>query len=59
MRTSAITAAYGKMDFIFANKSIRTNVYNKLYRKLFDMVNLIKNSNYHFELFFSFDKKTE
>lgn len=53
VQTSAITAAYGKMDFIFANKSIRINVYNKLYRKLFDTVNLIKNSNYHFDLFFS------
>lgn len=53
VRTSAITAAYGKMDFIFANKSIRTNVYNKLYRKLFDTVNLIKKRNSHFDMFFS------
>ena len=53
VRTSAITAAYGRMDFIFANKSIRLNVYEKLYRKLFDTVNLIKKRNSHFELFFS------
>ena len=53
VRTSAITAAYGRMDFIFANKSIRLNVYEKLYRKLFDMVNFVKKSNNHFELFFS------
>ena len=52
VRTSAITAAYGKMDFIFANKSIRTNIYEKLYHKLFDMINLIKKVNFHFDLFF-------
>ena len=51
VRTSAITAAYGRMDFIFANKSIRLNVYEKLYRKLFDTVNLIKKRNSHFDMF--------
>lgn len=51
--TNAITAAFGKMDFIFANKSIRTNIYNKLYRKLYDVINLIKEKNFHFNLFFS------
>ena len=53
VRTGSITAAYGKMDFIFANKSIRTNIYNKLYRKLYDMTNLIKNRNLHFDMYFS------
>ncbi len=53
VRTSAITAAYGRMDFIFANKSIRLNVYEKLYRKLFDTVNLIKKRNSHFDMFFA------
>lgn len=53
VRTSAITAAYGKMDFIFANKSIRANIYEKLYHKLFDMMNLIKKVNLHFDLFFA------
>lgn len=53
VRTNAITAAFGKMDFIFANKSIRTNIYNKLYRKLFEMINLIKEKNFHFNLYFS------
>ena len=53
IRTDAITAAYGKMDFVFANKSIRKNIYEKLYHKLFNMINDIKKVNFNFDLFFT------
>lgn len=52
VRTNALTAAYGKLDFIFANKSIRYCIYEKLYRKLIEEVNLIKETNFHFKLYF-------
>ncbi len=52
VRTNVLTAAYGKMDFVFANKSIRYHIFEKLYRKLVEEVNLIKEKNYHFKLYY-------
>lgn len=52
VRTNALTAAYGKMDFLFANKSIRYRIYDKLYQKLLKEIRLIKEKNFHFQLYF-------
>lgn len=52
VRTNALTLAYGKIDFIFANNSVRQHIYEKLYSKLVEEVNLIKEKNYHFKLYF-------
>ena len=48
VRTNALTAAYGEMDFLFANKSIRNRIYEKLYQRLLNEVRLIKEKNFHF-----------
>ena len=52
VRTNALTAAYGEMDFLFANKSIRNRIYEKLYQRLLNEVRLIKEKNFHFQLYF-------
>ena len=52
VHTNALTVAYGKMDFIFANNSVRQHIYEKLYCKLVEEVNLIKENNYHFKSYF-------
>ena len=52
VRTNALTAAYGKMDFLFANKSVRYRIYEKLYQKLLKEIRLIKEKNFHFQLYF-------
>ena len=52
VRTNVLTAAYGKLDFIFVNKSIRCRIYEKLYHKLMEEVKLIKEKDYHFGLYF-------
>lgn len=53
VNTHYITAAYGKIDFLFANKSIRSDIVYGLYKKLWDEINFIKDCNYHFDLYFS------
>lgn len=52
VRTNALTATYKRMDFIFANKSIRCHIHEKLYCRLWEKVNLIKETSYHFQLYF-------
>ena len=52
VRTNILTAAYKKIDFIFANKSIRYRIYENLYCKLVKEVNLIKQENTHFKRYF-------
>lgn len=52
VRTKSVTAAYGKLDFLFANKSIRCHIYEKLYHKLVEEVDLIKEKNFYFSQYF-------
>lgn len=52
VRTKELTSAYGDLNFIFSNKTIRQHIYDKLYRKQFEQVDLIKRINYHFNLYF-------
>lgn len=53
VRTKELTAAYGGLDFIFANKSIRQHIFEKLYEKQTKQVNKIKNRIYYFESYFA------
>lgn len=55
VRTKGITAAYGDLDFIFANKSIRKHIFEKLYEKQIKQVDKIKNRIYYFESYFAGD----
>lgn len=41
------------MDFLFANKSIRRHIHEKLYCRIWEEVKLIKEEGYNFDLFFS------
>lgn len=52
VRTKELSSTYGELNFIFANKSIRQNIYNKLYRKQVDYINMIKQTKFHFNLYF-------
>lgn len=52
VRTNILTATYKKIDFIFANKSIRYRIYENLYCKLVKEVNLIKQENLYFKRYF-------
>lgn len=53
VRTKELTAAYGDLDFVFANKSIRQHIFEKLYEKQTKQVNKIKNRIYYFESYFA------
>lgn len=53
VRTKEVTAAYGGLDFVFANKSIRQHIFEKLYEKQTKQVNKIKNRIYYFESYFA------
>lgn len=53
VRTKELTAAYGGLDFAFANKSIRQHIFEKLYEKQTKQVNKIKSRIYYFELYFA------
>ncbi len=52
IRTKEITAAYGNLDFVFANKSIRQHIFKNLYEKQTKQVNKIKKRIYYFESHF-------
>ncbi len=47
-----ITDAYKRLDFLFANKSIRSHIHEKLYCRIWEEVKFIKEEGYHFDLFF-------
>lgn len=53
IRTKTLTAAYGKLDFIFSNNSVRDHIYKNLYHKLVEEVDLIKEKNYYFKEYFN------
>ena len=53
VRTKELTAAYGGLDFVFANKSIRQHIFEKLYEKQTKQVKKIKNRIYYFESYFA------
>lgn len=53
IRTKTLTAAYGKLDFIFSNKSVRYHIYKNLYHKLVEEVDLINEKNYYFKEYFN------
>lgn len=53
VRTKELTAAYGNLDFVFANKSIRKHIFEKLYEKQTKQVKKIKNKIYYFESYFA------
>lgn len=38
---------------LFLQISLSETIYNKLYHKLFDVINFIKEKNFHFNLYFS------
>lgn len=42
VRTKGLTAAFGSLDFILANKSIRQHIFEKLYKKQIEQVNKAK-----------------
>ena len=52
VRTKELGSTYSELNFIFANKSIRQDIYNKLYRKQVEQINMIKQTNFHFNLYF-------
>lgn len=52
VRTKELSSTYDELNFIFANKSIRQNIYNKLYRKQVEQINMINQANFHFNLYF-------
>lgn len=52
VRTKELTAAYGNLDFVFANKSIRKHIFEKLYEKQTKQVKKIKEHIFYFESYF-------
>lgn len=52
VRIKELRAAFEDLDFIFANKSIKKAIENKLYLKQVDQINMIKDTNIHFNLYF-------
>ena len=42
--------AYGNMEFLFRNGSLRMNAYNKIYKEIMDVRNLLAEQLYHFKL---------
>lgn len=52
VRIKELRAAFEDLDFIFANKSIKKEIENRLYLKQVDQINLIKYTNIHFNLYF-------
>lgn len=52
VRTIELTAAYKKINFVFANKSIRHRIYKNLYSKFMEKISLIKAENFHFKRYF-------
>lgn len=52
VRTHDMTDAYKRLDFLFANKSIRCHIHEKLYCRFWEEVKLIKEEGYHFDLYF-------
>ncbi len=53
VRTKEITSAYGCLDFVFANKSIRKHIFEKLYEKQIKQVKKIKSRISYFEAYFA------
>lgn len=53
VRTNNMTDAYKRLDFLFANKSIRNHIHDKLYCGIWEEVKQIKEESYHFDLYFS------
>lgn len=53
VRTHDMAEAYKRLDFLFANKSIRSHIHEKLYCRFWEEVKLIKEEGYHFKLYFS------
>lgn len=53
VHTHDIAVAYKRLDFLFANKSIRHHIHEKLYYRLWEEVKLIKEEGHHFNLYFS------
>jgi hypothetical protein len=52
VRTKELSSAYGNLNFIFANKSIRQHIFDNLYQKQIEQVKRIKNRIYYFNLYF-------
>jgi len=52
VRIKELRAAFGDLNFIFANKSIKKEIENRLYLKQVNQINLIKHTNFHFNLYF-------
>lgn len=50
--TIELRVAYEKIDFIFANKSIRYRIQKNLYHKLLEKISLIKTENFYFKGYF-------
>lgn len=46
----ALSNAYGKLDFLCANKSIRLSAYNDIYRKIYDFHVICREEVHHLEL---------
>lgn len=53
VRTNSMTEAYKRLDFLFANKSIRNHIHEKLYCRILEEIKQIKEESYHFDLYFS------
>lgn len=52
VRTKELTAAYGNLNFVFANKSIRKHIFENLYDKQIKQVNEIRKHIFYFESYF-------
>lgn len=46
-----LTIAYGNLDFLFGNKTIRKRIFNRLYHIIFETVNQVKYHLYDFNLY--------
>ena len=51
MDLSDLSNAYGNLDFLFNNNSLRTFSYNRIYKEIMDTRNLLAEHVFHFKLY--------